>query len=100
MEKTIRNGMVAVLYSPGFGAGWYSWNTRYPQILFHPKIVEMVENGRQDDITEELVVELLGLNAEDYVCVLGAPSLAIEWLPEGSAFRINEYDGSESVQTS
>jgi hypothetical protein len=26
MEKVIRDGKVAVLYSPGYGAGWYSWN--------------------------------------------------------------------------
>ena len=23
------DGNVAVLYSPGFGAGWYTWNTDY-----------------------------------------------------------------------
>ena len=29
MEKVIRDGKVAVLYSPGYGAGWsYSWPWR------------------------------------------------------------------------
>lgn len=43
LQKVIRDSKVAVLYSPGFGAGWYSWNTKHPQLLFHPKLVEMVE---------------------------------------------------------
>jgi hypothetical protein len=26
IDKAINDGMVAILYSPGFGAGWSSWN--------------------------------------------------------------------------
>ena len=37
MEKVIRNGQVAVLYSPGFGAGWYSWNEK-KRIVISSKI--------------------------------------------------------------
>jgi hypothetical protein len=33
MEKTIRNGKVAVLISPGIGLGWFSYNTDVPEIL-------------------------------------------------------------------
>ncbi len=54
MEKVIRNGMVAVLVSPGYGAGWYSWND-HKELLFHPKIVEMVEKRRTEEITQEWV---------------------------------------------
>jgi hypothetical protein len=43
LKKVIRDGKVAVLYSPGFGAGWYSWNSSVPQCLFSPEIVAMVE---------------------------------------------------------
>jgi len=41
MEKHIENNQVAVLYSPGYGVGWYSWNKDYPACLFHPIIVKM-----------------------------------------------------------
>jgi hypothetical protein len=30
MDKVIVNGKVAVLYSPGFGSGWYTWNQQFP----------------------------------------------------------------------
>ena len=96
MEKVIRNGQVAVLYSPGFGAGWYSWNEK-KELLFHPKLVEMVENNKQKEITEEFCKDLL--NTDDYICVLGAGNLQIEWLDEGTVFEIDEYDGSESIRT-
>ena len=57
MKKIIKNGKVAVLYSPGFGAGWFSWNTEYKELLFHPKIVEMVESNKKDMITEDWIKE-------------------------------------------
>ena len=95
MEKVIRNGKVAVLYSPGFGAGWYSWNER-KELIFHPKLVEMVENNKQSKITEQWIEENLGI---DNVYCGGAADLQIKWLDEGTAFIINEYDGSESIET-
>jgi hypothetical protein len=95
MEKVVRDGCVAVLYSPGYGAGWYSWHQR-EALLFHPTIVELVENGQNHLITDELVATILG--TEDYVCILGAKDLEIEWIKEGELFEINEYDGSESVR--
>jgi hypothetical protein len=96
LDKVIRDGKVAVLVSGGFGAGWYSWNTEYPQLLFHPKIVAMVEENRQSEITEGWIKENLGI--DDVYCG-GAEDLRIEWLPRGTAFRVNEYDGSESLET-
>ena len=33
MNKVIRDGKVAVLYSPGYGAGWYSWNWNHPECV-------------------------------------------------------------------
>lgn len=96
MEKVIRDGKVAVLYSPGFGAGWYSWNTDKPECLFHPKIVELVEANKHSEITQEFCNELFKC---EYFCMLGAHDLSIIWLPEGTHFNIDEYDGSESVTT-
>ena len=67
------------------------------ELLFHPKLVEMVENNKQKEITEEFCKDLL--KTDDYICVLGAKDLQIEWLDEGTVFEINEYDGSESIRT-
>ena len=97
MEKVVRDGKVAVLFSRGYGAGWGSWNYGVHEvIMFHPKIVQMVEDGRKMDITEEWLEKELGLEG---VYTGGREGLYIEWVPEGTKFRIDEYDGAESIIT-
>jgi hypothetical protein len=98
MEKVIKDGKVAVLVSPGFGAGWGTWNEEFPELVFHPKIVEMVLKGQQDRIDEEWLEDNLG---EKYAFVYygGCRNLEIKWLPIGKRFRIEEYDGSEYIIT-
>ena len=98
MEKVIRDGKVAVLYSPGFGAGWFTWNTEHPGLLYDPAVVQWVEAGkpRGDELSElELYLEdkyhgmYIGSNMSD---------LGIAWLTIGTQFRITEYDGNEGIE--
>jgi hypothetical protein len=93
MNKVIRDGKVAVLYSPGFGAGWYSWSN-IPECVFDPDIVAAVESGDRHKAADIASAKWEGFYTG------GADQLEIEWLPEGTPFRIEEYDGSESVVTS
>jgi hypothetical protein len=96
MEKVIRDGKVAVLYSEGFGAGWSTWNKRIEGLVFHPKIVDMVLQGRQNEIDRDWLVENLGEEYANVYCG-GVDGLSIIWLPLGTMFRIDEYDGAECV---
>lgn len=99
MNKVIENGFVAVLYSPGYGAGWSTWNyeDRLDEtLLFHPALVEMVRNNRQNEIDKDWLVKNLGEEFRNVYCG-GATELEIEWLPEGTIFRVEEYDGNESI---
>ncbi len=104
MNKVVRNGKVAILYSPGYGAGWYTWNTNYPESIFLPRIIELVEKGEHDKIDKDLMFLLLGkegqLKEDFYYCCGGAENLKIKWLEENTHFDINEYDGYESIVTS
>ncbi len=92
MEKVIKDGLVAVLVSPGYGAGWYSWHYK-EDLLFHPEIVRLVEENKQEEITEELLEEL----GYPDVYMGGAEQLTIVWIPVGEKFIVNEYDGAESI---
>lgn len=96
MNKVIRNGEVAVLYSPGFGAGWYTWNTEHPAMLYDPTVVKWVEDGEPSG---EARARLEATLEEKYPsCYLGGlRDLQIRWVPVGSRFVVDEYDGSESV---
>jgi hypothetical protein len=98
MEK---DGKVGVLYSPGFGAGWATWNGDEwkPLLTTHRDIVQAVLDGDREKagkLAEQLIREAVG-QADVYVCVLGADDLEVEWLTKGSQFEIEGYDGSESI---
>jgi hypothetical protein len=92
IRKVIRDGKVAVLYSPGFGAGWSSWGGNR-QCLFAPEIVALVERGAGPDAIADEALRLFG----DGFYTGGASGLTIEWIEQGRQFRIDEYDGSESI---
>lgn len=96
MDKIIRDGKVAVLVSYGFGAGWSTWNTELPELVFDSDVVNWVENGIPEgvDVKEFLMQKY----DKEYVCVLGLSDLEIVWLPEGTAFEITEYDGAEGIK--
>jgi hypothetical protein len=91
MDKYIVDGKVAVLYSPGYGAGWYSWHHRL-ELVFDPAIVLMVLNN-QRNLIEKYVEDKYG----DDMYLGGADQLEVYWLPVGTQFRVDEYDGSESL---
>jgi hypothetical protein len=98
MDKVIRDGKVAVLVSVGYGAGWSTWfsGNRKEVLLFHPKIVEMVEQGHKNEIKSTWIEQELGLKD---VYTGGVDGLEIEWVPVGTQFVIHEYDGHESLRT-
>jgi len=97
VSKVIRDGFVAVLYSPGFGAGWSTWADEKHKdfCLFNPGLVHLVEQGAEFDVLEEYV---LG-QVDEYLYTGGLCEITIAWLPVGTQFRVREYDGSESIET-
>jgi hypothetical protein len=84
-------GEVAVLVSPGYGAGWYSWNTDTPECLFDPDCVISVLN----DASNENIVNIANSKWQDGYWY-GARDLTVVWVKKGTKFRISEYDGFES----
>ena len=92
MQKKIVDGKVAVLYSPGFGAGWYSWHS-VQELLFDPKVIDMVLEKTSAETIELYCQEVYG--TKSYYG--GAEDLEVMWVPTGTQFIIDEYDGSETV---
>jgi len=91
IRKKVVDGEVAFLISHGFGAGWYSWH-RDPVLLFDPEIVDMVSRSAKD----EEILEYCRSNYGDDVYCGGISGLRVHWIPQGTRFRIEEYDGAES----
>jgi hypothetical protein len=92
MRKLVRDSKVAVLVSSGFGAGWYSWHYN-KELLFDPDIVKMLE---LDWPRERIFAHCEKFYGEDFYYG-GIEGLSIVWIPEGTKFRIDEYDGSERL---
>ena len=90
MQKLIRDGKVAVIVSPGYGAGWYTWHN-IEELVYDPSVVEWVEKVELDKIPV-----YMELKYPDVYCG-GLEDLIVEWVPVGERFRIDEYDGNESL---
>jgi len=107
--------MVEILLSPGYGAGWSTWNDDDPKfqrwmLTYQPIIDEvkkstrLILNDRAGTPNEEayhpvilqFMKEAKELFGQDYVCVLGAGDLIVKDV--SGPFKINEYDGSESIE--
>lgn len=93
VDKVIRDGKVAVLYSPEFGAGWSTWAYTpelKEQMVFCPALVFALEKGEDPIVVGE------ALFPNEYHG--GLNDLKVFWIPMGERFRISEYDGSESIE--
>lgn len=93
MIKQEKDGCVAVLISRGYGAGWYSWNRDLPELLFDPYIVNLL---LQDSVDKDKIEAYMALKYPG-AYTGGMQGLAVAWVPKGTRFRVDEYDGAESV---
>jgi hypothetical protein len=90
MERDIRGDRVAVLISPGFGSGWFSNHGR-EELLFDPSIVAWVEAEEFDKVRNYMTLKY------PEVYLGGVVDLRVVWIKIGTKFRIEEYDGSETL---
>lgn len=87
----LSDGMVAVVVSRDFGAGWSTWGEAIDPC--NPKVAIGVLLGELSGVVageSEYPDEYHG----------GLRTTEIEWLPRGTKFRISEFDGAESIVTS
>ena len=94
-EKHIVDGEVAVLYSPRLGAGWSTWargDSEQAMAMDRDLVEAFLEGG------VNAVVKVAEEKYPDNYTG-GADDLEVVWLPVGTQFRINEYDGSETLIT-
>ena len=91
MKMFKKDGKTAVLVSPGFGAGFSTWNK--PEMAVDFDLVEAFLSGDMNRF-EYIVVEKYGEN----MYLGGMENLMVVWVDEGNKFRVDEYDGMERVE--
>lgn len=96
-DRYVKNGKVAVIYSPGFGAGWMTWNgdlgVSREELLFDPGLAEMIDRGDPKEHWEEYAEGKWG----DVLYFGGLSQAHLGWLDSGTEFVVWEYDGAESI---
>mgnify|MGYP003348658220 FL=1 len=107
IEKVVRHGKVAVLVSPGYGAGWSTWNDAWhiclaedrvdlPEfMLFHADLIRMKEANAGEKKVKAYMESVFGTDRS--VCIIAWPETIIQWVPVGTMFRVVEDDGSEAI---
>ena len=97
MEKYIKDGKVGVLYSPGYGAGWSTWahNEEHKEaMVFCKELCEAVDKDLPLLQIKDIAYKYF---PEEYLG--GLDDIKLVFVEPGTRFRIDEYDGSESIIT-
>lgn len=104
MSRVVHDGKVAVLIHPCHGAGWSTWAEDHEAelLLFDPHIVEIVleYSAQYPRNRDEMKQEILRIAAlKGYESSLdGAGDIDVVWIPQGTQFRVIEYDGYERIE--
>lgn len=106
--------LVAVITSPGFGAGWSTWNL--PSLAFDSRLVSWLLNNTAEDYELSTIKEWDRIDVaipeeklEDFTTYCeqfygrsiyygGVRNLQITFIEQGTAIRITEYDGNEGIE--
>lgn len=91
-----KKGEIKVLISPGYGAGWSTWNSDSINLAVDKRIVDFFESHGKNVEREELIDFLESIGYDD-VYVGGWKQIEIETVGPNDRFMIDEYDGSESL---
>jgi hypothetical protein len=81
---------IGVLVSTGFGAGWSTWNN--PECALDQELVAAIEAN----LPAEQITAIAKRNWPN-AYLGGLLDCDVKWVDEGTAFRIEEYDGAESI---
>ena len=81
-----------VLISPGYGAGFSTWNSE--EMAFDEDLIALFERG----CTEEEMVDLCISRGYGKPYMGGFSQLRVVNVPSGTVFYIGEYDGYESIE--
>ena len=86
-----------VLISPGYGAGWSTWNDY--RMAIDKDLIELFERGCTEDEMADLCVKK-GYNGgigDDPPYMGGFADLKVMEVSQGYYFKIEEYDDSEYI---
>lgn len=100
MEFYEKNNMVGVLISPDWGAGWSTWaSDNFPiNVALDKRVIEKWLELKDDpDGRKKFETWLSEITGNRHFYTGGWSDLELVFVPKGSTFKIDEYDGNESI---
>jgi hypothetical protein len=90
--------MTKILISSGYGAGWSTWADDSVQefMLKDPTLIAMAERKASRQEVNDYVESQC---PDDTIFTGGWCGIEVVEVPAGTLFRVNEYDGYESIET-
>jgi len=95
-----------ILIAPSFGAGWSTWSYegKKHEIATYKPIIDYIEAGGDRNglvtVNEGSLVQRMLDDLELNSFYTGAAlDLVVDEIPDGSFYRLMEFDGSESLET-
>lgn len=97
VELMVEDGAVALLISHGWGAGWSTWND--PRLAYDKRVIEYFDSHPPKLSNKELDEALNFIEGLGYrdVYMGGYNKIVKEYVKVGESFRIDEYDGNETI---
>lgn len=83
-----------MIVSGGFSAGWSTWNNDSDFLSMDKTLVEMKLNNTPEAEVKAYCEKVKG----ESPYMGGWGDGRVEWIDKGTAFTIEEYDGSESLR--
>ena len=113
MEYYVKDNKIGVLVSHGFGAGWSTWGN--DELAYDKRIVEFWLSHKDDEefmrtvnhsgflkreseAHKEAAQFFKSIGYNDCPYMGGFADIVLEFVPRETAWRITEYDGSESLE--
>jgi hypothetical protein len=106
-NKVVRDGKVAVITTSTHNSGWFTWNTDRPELLFGPRIVEILlgENfgtTQQEPVEpdesdkESAIMKFLNNKyGRGEISTESISRLEVVWIPVGTEFRVSVHEHDE-----
>lgn len=81
---------VGIVYSPGYGAGWSTWGV--PEMALDQELAHAIQDGLPFEELEAIAERNW---PDEYFG--GLRGTRVRWVDPGTLFKIEEYDGNESI---
>ena len=95
VELYVKDNKAGVLVSPGYGAGWSTWNN--PKIAYDKRVIDFRLEHKGQNVTEEEADKYFESIGYKETYFGGYGSLVLEFVEFDKPFYIHEYDGAEWI---